>query len=617
DHLCLCLEEAGHSTPVVWQKGDIPGDAVSITYDADGNARDLELYAGSRYRMTLTSCHDLGVYSDTVDFWVGPKPAPVAIQGTMLLTGSEPGMFLSGDSSNATPAPDQIGSWTWGDLSPDGTRIVYTSEDALHVCNVDGSEDAALPVFGSRPIWSPDGRRIAFLGPTEEDSRDLCIVNADGSGFTQISHLPGWEDKASWSPDGQYVTWAWESPDTGYTIMVAKADGTEAHPITGPGKPLSSSGCDFPAWSPDGKRIALGYDRWEANGDTGTFYVILGTVRPDGSDPQTIAEYPIERWSEYTGQWWIWLNFPEWSPDGSQIAYFSTEHVLPDLGEYADTEVYLVPATGGERVRVTYDFMAQSPVSWSGPNTPAGPNISITICDTTITFENVAVSGLTTAMVSDAPPAPEPEGFQLLGDYYYDISTDAEISGTITVQISYDDTGLTPEEEAALQLLHWDTDQWVNITVPPVDTVNNIVTGECTSLSTFMVALQTLHPTFVSPLSDGTSVTAPEGPFKQGRTIPVKFRLRDLAGNLIPDEEAGALTGTLQVFYEQPNDDGTPVDPGDAPPDIGDQFRYDADDDLFIFNLSTKSAAWVADFTYGLEILIDGVKVGEVYFSLR
>jgi hypothetical protein len=119
------------------------------------------------------------------------------------------------------------------------------------------------------------------------------------------------------------------------------------------------------------------------------------------------------------------------------------------------------------------------------------------------------------------------------------------------------------------------------------------------------------------PLFDGTSLEAPAGPYKRGRTLPVKFQLHDAAGNLISDEEAATIVATLQVFYEEPNDQGTPIDPGEAVPDIGDQFRYDADNDQFIYNLSTKDPAWLADYNYGLEILLDGIKVAEIYFSLR
>jgi DNA-binding beta-propeller fold protein YncE len=120
---------------------------------------------------------------------------------------------------------------------------------------------------------------------------------------------------------------------------------------------------------------------------------------------------------------------------------------------------------------------------------------------------------------------------------------------------------------------------------------------------------------WVPPLHDGTSVEAPGGPFKRGRRIPVKFRLLDAEGQVVPDEIAQGLVATLQVFCEMPCDQGTPTGPGDAPPDMGDQFRYEGG--MFRYNLSTKDPAWIADYTYGLEILIDGSPVGEVYFSLR
>jgi len=122
---------------------------------------------------------------------------------------------------------------------------------------------------------------------------------------------------------------------------------------------------------------------------------------------------------------------------------------------------------------------------------------------------------------------------------------------------------------------------------------------------------------WVPPLYDGTTIEAPDGPFKSGRTLPVKFRLLDAEGQLVSDEVAQTLVAELRVFYEMPCDQGVPIDPGDAPPDVGSTFRYDADDDLFIFNLSTKGLAWLPNYAYGVDVLIDDVKTGEVFFSLR
>jgi hypothetical protein len=77
------------------------------------------------------------------------------------------------------------------------------------------------------------------------------------------------------------------------------------------------------------------------------------------------------------------------------------------------------------------------------------------------------------------------------------------------------------------------------------------------------------------------------------------------------------LVRDIRVFYEMPCDPGPPVDPGDASPDVGSTFRYDADDDLLIYNLSTQHPTWLPNYTYGLEVLVDDVKTGEVFFSLR
>jgi parallel beta-helix repeat protein len=101
--------------------------------------------------------------------------------------------------------------------------------------------------------------------------------------------------------------------------------------------------------------------------------------------------------------------------------------------------------------------------------------------------------------------------------------------------------------------------------------------------------------------------------FKQGSTIPVKFRLADANGNPVPDALA-----TLAVYYLE---DGAPDGQADvvstAAGDWGDQFRYSPEDDLYIFNLSTKHPSYYNWFTYRLEVTLDDGQTGEVDFSLK
>lgn len=255
-------------------------------------------------------------------------------------------------------------------------------------------------------------------------------------------------------------------------------------------------------------------------------------------------------------------------------------------------------------------------------NTPTGADVEVELIQgLSMTFDNVISGGSTQVTREVEAPATSPEvfGFDFQGEFF-NIETDAVFSGPIIIAINYDEFGLTvPESE--LRLLHFNetTLLWEDTTILPVDTVNNILRGEVGGLSVFAIGSPAAEgtATFVAPLRDGTTQEAPAGPYKRGRTIPVKVRLLGGDGLPISDEAALGLNVRLQVFFEQPNSEGVPVDPGDNPPDLGDAFRYDAGDDLFIFNLSTKDPAWAADFTYGLEVLSSGFRVGEVFFSLR
>ena len=57
--------------------------------------------------------------------------------------------------------------------------------------------------------WSPDGGQIVFSSPptTDQDSRRLFLVNADGSDVRQITSAPGvwWDIAPVWSPDGKRI----------------------------------------------------------------------------------------------------------------------------------------------------------------------------------------------------------------------------------------------------------------------------------------------------------------------------------------------------------------------------------------------------------------------------
>jgi Tol biopolymer transport system component len=163
-----------------------------------------------------------------------------------------------------TAEEGEIKSVAW---SPTGEWIAFEQHSAVWVVRPDGSEQrkvADVPIeyhwrpYVAQPVWSPDGRRIAFAAPGvgEERNADIFITNVDGSGLLNLTRNPAEDFQPAWSPDGQYV--AFVSNQAGYPhmhtvgIFMATIDGSGVTQIF-----YSSAGAFHPIWSPDGACIAF------------------------------------------------------------------------------------------------------------------------------------------------------------------------------------------------------------------------------------------------------------------------------------------------------------------------------------------------------------------------
>ena len=135
----------------------------------------------------------------------------------------------------------EVGTWMHPDLSPDGRRIVFDILGELY--SVDAAGGTATPVltgvpFESQPVYSPDGRQIAFVSD-RSGVTNLWIAYADGSNPRQLSAETSLNVMAApaWSPDGAtvYVSRMVHSVLT-YEIWSFPAEGgagkqiTKAHP---------------------------------------------------------------------------------------------------------------------------------------------------------------------------------------------------------------------------------------------------------------------------------------------------------------------------------------------------------------------------------------------------
>jgi TolB protein len=134
---------------------------------------------------------------------------------------------------------------TW---SPDGGRLAYVRNSfALEVLNLETGVPGTLPLGFAEmvdPQWSPDGEWLLFSGSTDFGARDLYLVHPDGTDLHRLKKTPEDEITPSWSPDGTQIAFA-TNRDGNYEIYVMKADGT--HPV----RLTNDPGLDVgPAWRP-------------------------------------------------------------------------------------------------------------------------------------------------------------------------------------------------------------------------------------------------------------------------------------------------------------------------------------------------------------------------------
>jgi TolB protein len=83
--------------------------------------------------------------------------------------------------------------------------------------------------WDSSPVWSPDGKQIAFNSDRDGDD-EVFVMDADGTNVRQLTANDDWDSDPAWSPDGKQI--AFESDRYGDSeIFVMDADGTNVRQL--------------------------------------------------------------------------------------------------------------------------------------------------------------------------------------------------------------------------------------------------------------------------------------------------------------------------------------------------------------------------------------------------
>src|SRR4051812_39179675 len=126
--------------------------------------------------------------------------------------------------------------------NPDGTGVTPLTSGAFkHLC----------------AAFSADGSKIAYCS-NETGAFEIWTMNADGTGQAQLTKLGGYATFPDFSPDGTTVAFTGtQGTDTHDEILtVDAATGGSLTVLTSCATGKAGCGNDFPAWSPDGTKIA-------------------------------------------------------------------------------------------------------------------------------------------------------------------------------------------------------------------------------------------------------------------------------------------------------------------------------------------------------------------------
>jgi Tol biopolymer transport system component/DNA-binding winged helix-turn-helix (wHTH) protein len=187
-------------------------------------------------------------------------------------------------------------------FSPDGTHVAFHRDSfvpgnsGIWIKQVGGEELVQLTtnVGDHRPVWSPDGRSVAFSRLSGE-GRGIYRVPARGGAAQLLYETPLVQSEIDWSPDGEVIAFTSPGKQGRPAIFLLTNENHSTRPLTSPPEGFEDWG---PSFSPDGNQIA---------------FVRSGNIMvmpAEGGELRRLTPQPVGV-----------QGSPAWTPDGKSILF--------------------------------------------------------------------------------------------------------------------------------------------------------------------------------------------------------------------------------------------------------------------------------------------------------
>jgi Tol biopolymer transport system component len=275
--------------------------------------------------------------------------------------------FSIADTS-ATPLLDEDDGFIDAKLSPDGSTIVYISRagDIVLYSLQDGSKRLLTTEYryGYSPIWSPDGRSIAFsiLGRPKSA---IVIAPVEGGPARKILEAEREYYCSSFCPKGEKIA-LYSRYGGNYEITTVDVHTGELQQLTSP--PYEKL---YPAWSPDGATIAYVANDDSCSATSSTIWLLPAA----GGQARALATFEGR------------VSRLFWSPDGTSLACYA--------GTYSQEGLFLLSLADGSATLLTEERVAIS--GWF----PDGRTLLMLRTMETSTIRAVSVDDKQARLISD------------------------------------------------------------------------------------------------------------------------------------------------------------------------------------------------------------------------